>query len=203
MWRYNVQCRKYSHTVQCVKCGATQCNPRHTGRLSHRVAAIFHVLCHIFWFNPSQQRSAISQFHSLSFSGTFSQPFCVSPASFRCFRFRIEKSENGRLYWWLKLSLSYFLLCYVHSIEAAKMALTLCKRRLGPLGRSESIREHTQTTDSRMFDPTMAPRFASLAWGKPQPKKSAVQMEFCQIAFQPPHPQANERFVGTIFAENQ
>ena len=27
-------------------------------------------------------------------------------------------------------------------------------------------------------------------------------MEFCQIAFQPPHPQANGCFVGTIFAEN-
>ena len=57
MWR---------HTVLCVKCGATHSNPRHTGKLSHQVAAIFHVLCHIFWFNPSQQRSAISQFHTLS-----------------------------------------------------------------------------------------------------------------------------------------
>ena len=39
--------------------------------------------------------------------------------------------------------------------------------------------------------------------GKPLRKKSAVQKEFCQIAFQPPPPQANGRFVGTIFAENQ
>ena len=39
--------------------------------------------------------------------------------------------------------------------------------------------------------------------GKPFYKRSAVQMEFCQIAFQPPHPQANGRFVGTIFAENR
>ena len=35
--------------------------------------------------------------------------------------------------------------------------------------------------------------------GKPQRKKSAVQMEFCQIAFPPPPPQANGRIVGTIF----
>ena len=33
--------------------------------------------------------------------------------------------------------------------------------------------------------------------GKPLSKRSAVQMEFCQIAFQPPHPQANVRCVGT------
>ena len=30
-----------------------------------------------------------------------------------------------------------------------------------------------------------------------------VQTEFCQIAFQSPPPQANGRFVGAIFAENQ
>ena len=39
--------------------------------------------------------------------------------------------------------------------------------------------------------------------GKPQHKKSTVQTVFVQIAFQPPHPQANGRFVGAIFAENQ
>ena len=38
--------------------------------------------------------------------------------------------------------------------------------------------------------------------GKPQHKKSTVQTVFVQIAFQPPHPQANGRFVGAIFAEN-
>ena len=43
----------------------------------------------------------------------------------------------------------------------------------------------------------------SFMLGKPLHKKSAVQMEFCQIAFPPPPPQANGRFVGTIFAENQ
>ena len=41
------------------------------------------------------------------------------------------------------------------------------------------------------------------AIGKPLYKRSAVQMEFCQIAFQPPHPEANGRFVGTISAENR
>ena len=40
------------------------------------------------------------------------------------------------------------------------------------------------------------------ALGKPQHKKSTVQTVFVQIAFQPPHPQANGRFVGAIFAEN-
>ena len=35
-------------------------------------------------------------------------------------------------------------------------------------------------------------------YGKTQMKRSAVQMEFCQIAFQ-----ANGRFVGTICSENQ
>ena len=39
--------------------------------------------------------------------------------------------------------------------------------------------------------------------GKPLHKKSTVQTVFVQIAFQPPHPQANGRFVGAIFAENQ
>ena len=43
----------------------------------------------------------------------------------------------------------------------------------------------------------------ALLLGKPLSKRSAVQMEFCQIAFQPPHPQANGRFVGTFFAENR
>ena len=38
--------------------------------------------------------------------------------------------------------------------------------------------------------------------GKPLHKKSAVQTEFVQIAFQPLSPQANGRFVGAIFAEN-
>ena len=38
--------------------------------------------------------------------------------------------------------------------------------------------------------------------GKPLYKRSAVQTEIRQIAFQPPHPQANGRFVGAIFAEN-
>ena len=38
--------------------------------------------------------------------------------------------------------------------------------------------------------------------GKPLHKKSTVQTVFVQIAFQPPHPQANGRFVGAIFAEN-
>ena len=37
--------------------------------------------------------------------------------------------------------------------------------------------------------------------GKPLRNESDVQMEFCQIGFQPP-PQANRRIVGTIFAEN-
>ena len=36
--------------------------------------------------------------------------------------------------------------------------------------------------------------------GKPLRNTSAVQMEFCQIAFQSPPPKANGRFVGTIFA---
>ena len=40
-------------------------------------------------------------------------------------------------------------------------------------------------------------------WGKALSKRSAVQMEFCQIAFQPPRPQANGCFVETIFAENR
>ena len=39
--------------------------------------------------------------------------------------------------------------------------------------------------------------------GKTLCNTSAVQMEFCQIAFQPPRPQANGRFVGTIFVENR
>ena len=39
--------------------------------------------------------------------------------------------------------------------------------------------------------------------GKPLHKKSTVQTVFVQMAFQPPHPQANGRFVGAIFAENQ
>ena len=40
-------------------------------------------------------------------------------------------------------------------------------------------------------------------WGKALCNISAVQMEFCQIVFQSPRPQANGRFVGTIFAENR
>ena len=42
----------------------------------------------------------------------------------------------------------------------------------------------------------------SYIYGFPQQRKGRpyVQMEFCQIAFHPP--QANGRFVGTIFAEN-
>ena len=43
---------------------------------------------------------------------------------------------------------------------------------------------------------------APLALGKPLHKKSTVQTVFVQIAFQPPHPQANGRFVGAIFAKN-
>ena len=38
--------------------------------------------------------------------------------------------------------------------------------------------------------------------GRTLVKKMSVQPEFCQIAFQPPYPQANGRFVGTIFAKN-
>ena len=38
--------------------------------------------------------------------------------------------------------------------------------------------------------------------GTPLHKESTVQTVFVQIAFQPPHPQANGRFVGAIFAEN-
>ena len=38
--------------------------------------------------------------------------------------------------------------------------------------------------------------------GKPLHKKSTIQTVFVQIAFQPPHPQANGRFVGAIFAKN-
>ena len=39
--------------------------------------------------------------------------------------------------------------------------------------------------------------------GKPLSMRSAVQMEIRQIAFQPPPPRANGRFVGNIFAENR
>ena len=46
-------------------------------------------------------------------------------------------------------------------------------------------------------------KISYLLLGKPLRNTSAVQMEFCQIAFQPPRPQENGRFVGTIFAENQ
>ena len=38
--------------------------------------------------------------------------------------------------------------------------------------------------------------------GKHLHKKSTVQTVFVQIAFQPPPPQANGRFVGAFFAEN-
>ena len=60
------------------------------------------------------------------------------------------------------------------------------------------------------LDPDPKKRFSGLGFraqffilGKPLRNKGGVQTEFCPIAFQPPHPQANERFVGTIFAENQ
>ena len=35
--------------------------------------------------------------------------------------------------------------------------------------------------------------------GKPHTRMMHVQTEFCQIAFQPPPPQANGRFVAGIF----
>ena len=38
--------------------------------------------------------------------------------------------------------------------------------------------------------------------GKPLGTISAVQMDFVQIAFQPPPPQANGPFGATFFAEN-
>ena len=38
--------------------------------------------------------------------------------------------------------------------------------------------------------------------GKPLGTISAVQMDFVQIAFQPPHPQATGPFGATFFAEN-
>ena len=73
----------------------THRSPHHTDRLSHRVAAIFHVLSQIFWFNPSQRRSAISQFHSLSLSGAFSQPFCHSKVFILLFWWGLKNSKWG------------------------------------------------------------------------------------------------------------
>ena len=40
------------------------------------------------------------------------------------------------------------------------------------------------------------------ALGKNHGTISAVQMDFVQIAFQPPHPQATGPFGATFFAEN-
>ena len=140
------------YTVQCVKCGATHSNPR------HQVAAIFHVLCHIFWFNPSRQRSAISQFHSLSFS----QERSVNLFVFQQFRFvvsvRIDKSEM-RDYILIVKTFPFLFLTFLcpeqhwGCIDGLDPLWEKTRPTRSPLESTDiDIGEHTQPPDSRMFD---------------------------------------------------
>ena len=50
--------------------------------------------------------------------------------------------------------------------------------------------------------PDFGPKKIGYGFGKPLGTISAVQMDFVQIAFQPPPPQANGPFGATFFAEN-
>ena len=65
-----------------------------------------------------------------------------------------------------------------------------------------AINKNTMNIWSRWQKPIHFPTFVKHVLGKPLGAISAVQMEFCQIAFQPPPPQANGPFGATFFAEN-
>ena len=104
------------------------CNPGWQPH-SHRRAAIFHVLCRIFW-RQSITTALGNQPVSLSL------PLGSVQSAFLCFRvlIRIERSETrGCTDYHIKTFPFSFLafLCVAHNIEAVWMALTLCKRRLG------------------------------------------------------------------------
>ena len=104
------------------------CNPGWQPH-SHRRAAIFHVLCRIFW-RQSITTALGNQPVSLSL------PLGSVQSAFLCFGvlIRIKRSETrGCTDYHIKTFPFSFLafLCVAHNIEAVWMALTLCKRRLG------------------------------------------------------------------------
>ena len=84
---------------------------------------------------------------------------------------------------------------YVDMLEEAGR----CVQRIGLCKCGQCPLSRTSLGDA-LFEASI--RANTFTLGKPQHKKSTVQTVFVQIAFQPPHPQANGRFVGAIFAEN-